>query len=803
MIRRVCSLLRLPPLLALALIGLIQVALPQTPAQQMTTFDPSDVYFQGYLSIRDAEKLEQASDFVGADDRLQRARKMLQSIRTYYPDWKADMVTGRMEKTDETIARVKPLADEIRVKGRSAVAELEGGTKANGRIIPPNQGVKPLNSGIPAARITPVQPLTTLENQRLLKAEAEVKRLQKQLEEATRAGQNTANVDQLKAQRDSLQTQLKMSQNDLAALRGKLAPPPVSPPPSLDTADNQRLFKAESEVQRLQKQIEDSRKSDLDASRNASRADDLRAQRDILQTQLKMAQTDLAALRARLAAAPVESELNDLNKKIESLQQEREAMGTALNQSRGQQLDATSKIATLQADVKALQQNKADLERDLSVQTKTAGEVVAGLRAQMKDLETSLKKKDSELTAANGRITGLMKELDESRAAYSQLQTEQSALLQERDQMKALLKLNEAGRMQELIEQNVDLAKKLRETGEKVDRLNADNNATKDELTEALRDFAIAKSQINKLQREKRDQDQRVADLEKRLKDEESGLAGGGGDPAEANMLREIIKKQLLVQERRRQAKDELIKAVQQLGSKDETVQQAIKQLDGQDLEISQEEQKLIAGNADADLISPYARDRKTVEGAIGGLTREIEGYDLAAKRAFSSGRLLPARELYELSVEANPGDTSSLCKLGVVQLRLEDWPAASESFRRATEIDTNNPYAHRMLGLAQMKLNDLAGAELALRHAVEVAPDDAASHLVLGSVYFRMGRLPESESAYKATIAADPVLSEPYYNLAFLCSRSNRKEEGRKYYNDSLERGGLPDPALEKRLEK
>lgn len=725
MIRRVSSLLRLPSLLALALIGLmpVQRAVSQTQAQQLATFDPSDVYFQGYLSIRDAEKLEQANDFVGADDKLQRARKMLQSIQTYYPDWKADMVKGRMEKTDETIARVKPKADEIRFKKDKAIAEIEGGQKVSGRIIPPGQGIKPLNPGGGA----PVEPL--------------------------------------------------------------------------NPQDSQRLQRAENEVRRLQNQIDSANQSATDAARNASRVDDLRAQRDILQTQLKMAQTDLAALRAQLAASPVNDELKSLNQKIESLQQEREAMGTALNQSRAQQLEAMSKIATLQADVKALQQNKADLERDLNLQTKTAGEVVAGLRAQMKDLENSLKKKDAELVAANGRIAGLMKELDESKAAYGQLQNEHNELLQERDQMKALLKLNEAGRIQELIEQNVDLAKKLREAGERVERLNADGNATKDMLTEALRDFAIAKSQINRLQAEKRSQDQRIADLEKRLKDEEAGLAGGGGDPAEANMLREIIKKQLVVQERRRQAKDELVKAIQQLGSKDETVQQAIKQLDGQDLELSPEEQKLIAGNADADLVSPYARDRKTVEGAIGGLNREIEGYDMAAKKAFSSGRLLPARELYELSVEANPGDISSLCKLGVVQQRLEDWMAASESFRRATEIDANNPYAHRMLGYSQLMLSDVAGAEQSLHTAADLSPDDAAAHHLLGTVYFRQGRVQEAESAFRAAIAANPTMSEAYFNLALICARSNRQKEGLKHYQQALELGALPDPNLEKRL--
>ena len=90
--------------------------------------------------------------------------------------------------------------------------------------------------------------------------------------------------------------------------------------------------------------------------------------------------------------------------------------------------------------------------------------------------------------------------------------------------MAALLKLNEAGRIQDLIEQNMALAKNLREANEKVDRLNRESNADKDAITDALRDLAIAKSQINRLHQDKREQDKRLAELETRLKNEEAAL---------------------------------------------------------------------------------------------------------------------------------------------------------------------------------------------------------------------------------------------------------------------------------------
>jgi Flp pilus assembly protein TadD len=701
------------------------------PSTQPTTFDPSDVYFQGWLATRDAEKLEADGDFIGAQEKLERAAKLFDTIRMYYPDWKKDMVSGRHQKTTESVLRVRPKADELRLKNQQAVAELEGGTRMSGRVVPAGKGTSP--SPVPTPPVAP--------------------------------------------------------------------PPPV---PQVDPLATQRLSRAEAEVRRLQQLIDDSKIRETEASRNASRVHDLEAQRNLLDAQLKQAQGDLAALRARLAAAPVQSELNILNQRIDSLEKEREAMGMALTQSRRQEIEAKAKIATLEADLKLTQQKAVDLQRNLDVQTRTTGEVVAGQRAQLKELQDSLKAKDQELATANSRISGLEQKLEESHAAFSQLQGERDSLIHERNRMSELLKLNEAGRIQQLIEQNMGLARQLRDANTKVENLNLDSNATKDELTDALRDLAIAKSQINKLHREKREQDEQITDLEKRLKIEEANLAASNSkaDPAEAETLREIIKKHLRVQERRRQARELLVDAVKQMGTKGDSISQAIEMLDGAEIALSPEEQKLIAGRADGELVSPVAEHNpQRAKAALNSLNVEQDSYAKAAEKAFLANRLMPARELYEMMIEDNPGNTAAVNKLGVVLLKLNDPMAAADSFRRAAELDAKNPYAHRMLGVALMMLNDLSGAEQALQKALELAPDDARSRVVLGSVFFRSNREHEAEGQFKAAIAADPMPSEPYYNLAFLYAREGRKEDARKYYQDALERGALPDPSLERRL--
>jgi tetratricopeptide (TPR) repeat protein len=496
--------------------------------------------------------------------------------------------------------------------------------------------------------------------------------------------------------------------------------------------------------------------------------------------------------------------MKSLNQRIAGLEQEREAMGMALTQSRSAHTEALARNAILEADLKVMRQKHADLDRDLKSERDVANSVVTGQRSQLRALEKELAQKTTELGNANERIGGLIEELQESRDAFSQLRTERDSLLQERDQMSALLKLNEDGRIQDLVQQNMGLAKNLREANEKVERLNLDNNSAKDDITDALRDLAIAKSQINKLHQEKRDQDSRLADLENHLKDEETALAKGqiAANPEEVALLRDIIQRQLRVQERRRQARDLLIEAVQEMGAKDERIAQAAKLFDGLEIELSPDEQRLIADKqVDGEFISPFAQDRATVGRNTAELNRDITVFERTAEKSFTAGRYLPTRELFQMIVEQHPGHIPALCKLGVVNLRLKDPAAAADSFRRAVELDANNPYAHRMLGFSFMSLGNLAAAEENVRQAVELAPSDAKSQLLLGIIHNRLGRKSEAESHYKAAISADPILSEPYYNLALLCSRDKRLGEAKNYYHQALERGAVPDPALEQRL--
>jgi tetratricopeptide (TPR) repeat protein len=662
-----------------------------------------------------------------------------------------------------------------------------------------------------------------LQAQRLEDAEAELSRLRKMIANAdarsNAAMRNASRVDDLTKQNDLLARQLKAAETNVnlmrkqvAEARGNASEPQGKSILEVDPLEARRLKDAEAELARLRKMIADADTRSNAAMRNASRVDDLTKQNGLLARQLKAAETNVQSLRARMAAAPVQSEMNALNKQIERLEQEREAMGMALKASRGDHTEALSKIEILTADiqvmknqVKDLRQAEANTKRDLATERKVANEVVAGQRKQMEALEKALEGKSQELEQAQVQIASLTEELQQSREAFDALREERDGLLQERDQMAELLKQDDAGRTVKLIEQNMGLAKLLREANEKVERLNLDNNATKDDVVDALRDLAIAKSQINRLHQEKREQDKRIGELLAKLRDEEKALASGQveADPAEVEMLREVIRRQLRVQERRSQAKELLVEAAKDLGKQDEKLNEAIGLFDGAEMVLTPEEQKLVADQqVDGEFVSPFARDRASVNRATSDLNRELDSYDRAATKAYLAGRLLPTRELFEMMVEQHPGHVPALCKLGVVQMKLDQPDEAAESFQKAIELDGNNAYANRMLGYAFMKIGDLPSAETHVKRAVELAPDDAKAYLLLGTISYRLGETVDAESNFKSAIGVDPVPSEPYFNLALICAKNGRREDGRDYYAKALERGAVPDQLLETRLE-
>ena len=710
---------------------------PLTPSKDApSNFDPSDVYFQGWLLSRDAEKLQGEKKYAEALEKVLRARQLFDNVSSYYPLWKPDMVKGRRAKTQEDIDRVGPLALEENKRKNQAIAELEGGKTG----VIEGESPQPLDGGIPAAPMHPTREVETLETRRIAELENRVKDLESDLSQASKS-------------------------------QGQ------APSPSA---------------------------SQSSADREASRARDIAKQRDLAQAELKRAQDELTKLRSRFAEQPMQEEMRDLANKLRNAESRGAAVTQALSQSQKETREAREQVDALNTERGRLAQKAADLERNLEEERKVQNEVIAGQQKQLRAMQEELRGKNDELARANQRIAGLESNLASLKKDVDLLRDERDSLLRERDQMKALLASEDGDRIQQVIDQNMSLARQLNEAKEAMDRLNKDHNATQDELIEAMRDLALAKDNINAFKREKVSQDQRIEELERRLRTETAALSAKGADPAEAEMLRSIIQKQLRIQERRRQTAELLIDAAGLKAEKDDKIKSALELYNSPELQLSQQEMDVVKDRrVDNEFFSVGSRPQSEVDASIAELEGGNRPYIDAATRAFVAGRFQSSRELFEMVLDKNPGDTGTMCMQGVVQLKLQQPDEAAKVFRNATVIDANNPYAQRMLGYSLMQTGDYGEAQEALKRSVTLAPTHAEGRVVLGKLCFDMGQEDEAEKEFKAAIDFNDAMPDPYFNLAFLYAKQGKKKQGLDYYRNALERGAAPDLALEKRLAK
>jgi tetratricopeptide (TPR) repeat protein len=683
-----------------------QQAVPLRPPNN-AIFNPSDVYYQGYLYADEAFQLQKKGKFAEAIAKYRSAQTFFDTVAKFHPDWKPSMVARRKILNLEKIKDISARAEQEMKKNKISAAELEGGV------------------------MVPVAP----------------------------AGKDPrANVQANDPRVSALQDEIRL-------LRSALASPA-----------NQ-------------------------STKDAARAAEMEKQRNDTQSRLNQANQKLEDLRNELAAKPLQSELESLNSRIGTMEQERQAMRLALNQSSERQLKSQATIESLSADLRATTQQISDLRSNLNLQREKNNQVVKGQIDQMKQLEETVKNKNVELTAAKNQISSLQRELQETKDAVSDLQSERDTLIRDKAQLSALLKLSEEGRIQQLIDQNMSLAKELREAKERVDLLNQNAFQTKDELEVANRDLAIAKLKIREFQADKRKQDESIVELRQRLDSDNKSLSDNKNTVSneEAETLRGVVKRQIKQFERAKQAAELLLNAAKDKIGATEDYRKALSLLEGEEVQLNPEEESaLVKRRIDGEIYSPYAGSRDSVDRNMDAVRQQTTIYDRAATRAFQDQRYSASREIFQMTLDANPGDIVTMRKLGIVHLRLGDANSAAEIFRNAVENDESQSLSHRYYGQALYKQGALDQSADALRRCLEIDPQDHQAYSILGNTLYRQGKTSDAEAAYKSTIALAPQHHETLHNLALLYLNTNRKTDALVTYQESLKHGGATDPILE-----
>ncbi|MDE0826232.1 MAG: tetratricopeptide repeat protein [Akkermansiaceae bacterium] len=683
--------------------GLVLAALvlvcPHTRGQdqELRQFDPSDVYFQAWLKIREAENAEKEEKYLVAFNHYKKAGSLFDTVGVYHPDWKPHLVKDRQATTLGSMDKIR---DKALAEQQADDKKLDG-MVIEGRGLPtkrPDIGIKPF---------TPQEDRIVATLQRQIRA---------------------------------LETQVKNVTND----------------------------------------------------------------RDANAAQLRRTLADLKSQRDKMARAPLEGQVQDLNAKIAKVQQEREAMAAAHSQSRTALQKALAQNTALTAERDAAMNRINVIENNLAVQQKASTQVVRGLRDQLKDMKALAADKDRLLAAANKQNAELSQQVRESNAEIADLREERGELLKERDHMASLLELNETNRVKILIEQNMKLGHDLNDAKERLAQVAADNNRTAQELIDAKSRLAIAKAKIIQLNTDYQDQAERLVALEERLREESKSLTDDvpndkGNSREEITVLQGIIDRTLKVQTRRRKAQKLLLETVKRNAIKDPEVWGALELLGGQELQLTPEESKLVENRAiDGEFVFGERVAPEDRIKAGNQLQQSIGIKSNLAKRAFSNGRFLVAREFFESILDEHPGHVPTKLNLGVVHLRNQDPTLAIQSFNDALTIRPDIPYAHFMLGVSHYELGDYLQSRQSFQESLKGDPTNAKAHVFIGSIAGVAGEFSNADKHWQKAIGLDPTLSEPYYNLAILRLREGKKTEARKLYRKARESGRQPDFALE-----
>jgi Flp pilus assembly protein TadD len=560
---------------------------------------------------------------------------------------------------------------------------------------------------------------------------------------------------------------------------------------------------ASKTIRDLQAEIK-SLNADLRRRANMRDAESARIRRQIQERQTQL---------TRLAASPLRNQVAELNQQIEQLRQERDAMAAARDKALADQRLTLQQLASTQKALLAARNEEERLKAIIAKQTKINNRVSEGQQGQIDTLKTTIKEKDRLLNESNRVKAALETRLNQSEKMVTELRQERLGLIEERDQMRALLGMDETDRIQNLITQNVSLSKELNEAKANLELVQQDANASKDKILIAKQTLVVAKAKIQNLQKSDMQSKLRMDRLQKRLQQAENDLLAqlNGGTlnkrgKEEVALLRGVIDKLKAKIQAQQGAAELLLKQGEKLGANDQNWKDALSRINGDEkIELTVEEMELIEKTSplSPSLESNITPSPEELAAGTSQLRAANKNLNTVARRLFAKGDFQASRGALELIVDQDPGAWEAMINLGIVQLRLDDPTAATKQFEQSILVagDRKIPYAHFMLGDSLYRVERFEEAEQELRRSLSFEPQNALAHILLGNIAGKTSRFADAEFHFQEAIAQDPNLLEPYVNLSIISLRKGQKDKARKYYQRYLAKGGAARPPLETRL--
>ena len=495
-----------------------------------------------------------------------------------------------------------------------------------------------------------------------------------------------------------------------------------------------------------------------------------------------------------------------------------------------------NEIKSMNADLARAQSSRSELQRQINAAENGPG----GVEAQQKidQLKGLLREATQQLEESTNRNANLVAELSRSQGEIDKLKDRVASLERERDNLAEVVQGQgkSGSALKDLMERNRELTGQL-DRAEQLATSLSELNKEKD------KDIAMLKSEISKIKFERdrlltdnQRHQQSIDQLQRKLEmlsdglsaEEKNALASASPMERQENeLLRSMVLKQLRRQAQMKQAKELLIRQLEKVGARSDTLLGLIDDM-ARGSQLTDEEKELFkapqfqeiveAAESNGDFtVPPTGGD--TAVGSMSGtfvasgggqgsvevvkdqkIGVELSQIEKSARLDFSEGRLSEAEAGFLKYLHYRPKSVPCLCNLGVLKVSMKNYSEAEYYLEKALAINDSSGLAHYLLGRAYFLQNKLDDALASLEQGLSHDPKNAKGHNCVGVISTRKGWVSRAERAFTNAVSIDPEYGDAHFNLAVLHATKDQPDPkaAEEHYFKALHLGVPRDAAIE-----
>ena len=453
------------------------------------------------------------------------------------------------------------------------------------------------------------------------------------------------------------------------------------------------------------------------------------------------------------------------------------------------------------------------------------------LKTEIAHLQNDIALVNESFLKAKKRNTELEQELVKVKSSTDSIDAQRAELKIERTRIEELLNGVSDNDVKKLLAENLKLKKQLSEARTEVQRLSSEKERDAEQIATLRNKIKGVEERLAAIQQENSEYQERIADLSSKLKITENNLSKALESPKgkdsiaqaaliENKTLRSIVKRQIMQQAWRKQAKELVLEELTRQGVASRGLINQIEKLAGKGTVLTAQEQELlkesllgdlgkksglilVQGNEQQPITYPELAPNNEGELTRVGLNENLTQYVATIAYDFAKENYKECAKHYEEILKIVPANVYTIRNLGIVKMRLGENQEAEQLFKKAAQIEPENGYSHFILGVYYYRigLDDLAIKSI--DEGLKMSPENAKAHHYLGAICIKQGLRERAIKEFENVITIDPSFGDAYYNLAYLYATENPKrlDLARECYLRAQQNGTSADEAMDQAL--